>query len=99
MTHEELQAHNGTVWSFAGYSGIREYEYLGFCDNSLIGRFRRVEDGEITHLYLNFLYPTKRDGLECHLKMCENSIMYAHQSLQEAQEWIKALNVEESSHE
>ena len=95
MTHEELQAHKGTVWSFAGYRGIREYEYLGFGDKSSTGKFCRVGDGEITQLYLDFLYPTKREGLECYLKMCEDSVICALQNLQEAQEWIKALNAEE----
>lgn len=99
MTHEELQAHKGTVWSFAGGGEIREYEYLGFGDKSFTGRFCRVEDGEIVQLYINFLYRTKREGLECMLKMREDAVLYAHQSLQEAQGWLDALNAEETPNE
>lgn len=89
MTHEELKAHRGTVWSGAGFIGLQEYEYLGQSGNHAIyGTFRRVCDDVINDgIQVISCYPTKRAALmaaiECEQQMVEHCLKKINEYLTE----------------
>ena len=97
MTHEELQAHNGTVWSYTGFIGIHEYEYLGPSEkHEIYGTFRRVDTGEINAgIQVISCFPTKRAAIEDHLHGCLEHRLWAEKAVQDAQAELDALNAEE----
>lgn len=68
MTHEELIAHDGTVWSFAGFAGPYEYEYLGEGSGPVYGRFRWMRTGQVTNgIPVASCFRTERECIEAQL--------------------------------
>lgn len=65
MTHDELREHRGTVWSYAGFMGLHEYEYLGEGKLPIYGNFRRCDSGRCTDgIQVKSCFPTKRAAIE-----------------------------------
>ena len=97
MTHEELKAHKDTVWSYTGFIGIHEYEYLGpGARHKVYGTFKRVDTGEVkTGIQVVSCFPTKRAAIENHLQGCIDHRMWAERAVQDAQAELDALNAEE----
>lgn len=68
MTHEELKEHKGTVWSYAGFMGLHEYEYIGSGRLPIYGKFKRTDNGEVVSgIQVCSCYPTKRAALHDNL--------------------------------
>ena len=64
MTHEELRAHKGTVWSCAGLGYPAEYEYIETVLDSKYGVFKRVSDGDVVSIPTLQCHSTERGCVE-----------------------------------
>lgn len=73
MTHEELIAHKGTVWSsFGGAYEPQEYEYMGEGACSVWGTFRRIATGELLdNIPVSGCFVTERDWTKACLRTIE----------------------------
>ena len=100
MTHEELQAHKGTVWSYAGFIGLHEYKYIGPGRLLNYGTFQRLDTREIkTGFQVESFFPTKRAAIEAHLRGCLDCRVWAEKDVRDTQAELDALDAEESRHE